>query len=129
MRPGETGVRVVGKVPPELRDELAPYFDAATVDVPGSWLCVRRLEASAAAPLSALAKLAPGAWVVECAYEHVHPLARAVAWTPRSRQRVRATESRARAFVELGLRGIEQWACAGFPGVVVTLGQRPAELP
>lgn len=129
LSPDETGVRFDAKTPSELRRELAPYLRAPVSAQPTSWLVTRRLDVRAVAPLASLDELAPERWVIEFAYERVHPLARALAWTPRSHQRLRAAQSRARAFIELGLRGVEQWTCAGFPGVVLTLGHRPAKLP
>jgi len=125
----ETGVRVDAKTPFELKRELAAFLRAPVSAEPTSWLITRRLDVKAVEPLPSLEELAPQRWVIEFAYERVHPLARALAWTPRSPQRLRAAQSRARAFIELGLRGVEQWTCAGFPDVVLTLGHRPATLP
>ena len=129
LTPQDASVRMDAKTPTELREELAPFVRASRGGSTMGWITTRRLDADARSPLADIDELQPRGWVIEFAFELVHPLKRALALAPRTLVRVESVESRTRAFLDFGLRGVEQWSCAGFPDVVVTLGQRPARLP
>jgi len=74
----------------------------------------------------AVARVVPGGLVIELAHPPAVRAWQVLRWLRRTRVMLSAAELRARAWLEFGLHGVEQWAPVDLPRLLVTCGRRRA---